>query len=200
MKVPPTITLRHMRQSGALEAEVQRHLSKLERYCPSLMRARVLIEPAAGHHRNGNRFHVRIDLTVPGEEIAVSHEASVRAGARALGTQKTSKRDEPDPTHKVLSVAVRDAFAIARRRLQDYVRRHRGSVKAHAAVPEGRIARLFPLESYGFLEAADGHEVYFHRNSVLDGAFDALRVGRRVAFVEERGDRGPQASTVRLLG
>jgi hypothetical protein len=24
---------------------------------------------------------------------------------------------------------------------------------------------------FGFLEAADGHEVYFHGNSVLDGAF-----------------------------
>ena len=45
-----------------------------------------------------------------------------------------------------------------------------------------------------------GYEVYFHRNSVLDGAFRRLTVGARVTFVEEVGDKGPQASTVRLLG
>ena len=50
------------------------------------------------------------------------------------------------------------------------------------------------------LEAADGHEVYFHQNSVLDGAFSRLAVGTHVAFEEEMGDKGPQASTVKLLG
>ncbi len=158
----------------------------------------MLIEPVERHHRGGNRFHVRIDLTVPGEEIAVSHEASVRAGARALGALKTRKADELEPTHKLLGVAIREAFDVARRRLQDYVRRQRGSVKAHAPGPQGRVIRLLPFESHGFLEAPDGHEVYFHRNSVLDDAFNALQVGSHVTFVEERGDRGPQASTVRL--
>ena len=199
MNVPPTITFRRMRQTDALDADVRKRLSRLETYCPSLMGARVLIEPMERHHRGGNRFHVRIDLTVPGEEIAVSHEASLRAGARALGALKTRKADEPDPTRKLLGVAIREAFDVARRRLQDYVRRQRGSVKTHAPLPEGRVVRLSPADAHGFLEAGDGHEVYFHRNSVLDEAFDDLRIGSRVAFAEERGDRGPQASTVRVL-
>ncbi len=55
-------------------------------------------------------------------------------------------------------------------------------------------------EEFGFLESADGREVYFHRNSVLDGAFARLQVGSRVSFAEEAGDKGPQASTVHLLG
>ena len=55
-------------------------------------------------------------------------------------------------------------------------------------------------EGFGFLETADGREIYFHKNSVLDGAFSRLSVGARVAFAEEPGDKGPQASTVRLLG
>jgi cold shock CspA family protein len=42
--------------------------------------------------------------------------------------------------------------------------------------------------------------VYFSRASVLDGAFDDLTVGSPVAFVEEAGEKGPQASTVRVLG
>jgi cold shock CspA family protein len=42
--------------------------------------------------------------------------------------------------------------------------------------------------------------VYFHRNSVPHGGFDALAVGSVVAFNEEEaGDKGPQASFVRLI-
>jgi cold shock CspA family protein len=198
MHLPPTITVRGIREAEAIEAEVRKRLDKLGTYCPSIMGARVLIEPAERHHRDGNRFHVRIDLTVPGEEIVVSREASLRPDARARAVQSTRKQDEPDRVHKYPAVAIRDAFDVARRRLQDYVRRQRGAVKLHVPSPEGRVARLFPSEGYGFLEADDGHEVYFHEHSVIGGAFGDLTVGARVTFVEERGDKGPQASTVRL--
>jgi cold shock CspA family protein len=199
MQVPPTITFRRIGPNAALEADIRKRLGRLETYCPSLIGARVLIEPAERHHRVGTRYHVTIDLRVPGEEIAISHDASLRADARALATRKTQKQSEPDPAHKLLGVAIREAFHVARRRLQDYVRRQRGSVKSHALRPEGHVVRLLPAESHGFLEAADGHEVYFHRHSVLDDAFDDLQVGSRVTFVEQRGDRGPQASTVRVI-
>jgi cold shock CspA family protein len=188
-----------MSETDALDADIRKRLDKLETYCPSIMGARVLVEPAERHHRGGYRYHIRIDLTVPGEKIAIAHQASLRPTARALGAPKTHKQDELDPTHKYLGVAVRDAFDIARRRLQDYVRRQRGSVKVHTPRPEGRVVRLSPADAFGFLEAEDGHEVYFHRNSVLDDAFDDLEVGSRVAFVEERGDKGPQASTVQVV-
>jgi cold shock CspA family protein len=59
---------------------------------------------------------------------------------------------------------------------------------------------LDPSGEFDFLEASDGQEVYFHRNSVLDGAFSRLAVGSRVTFTEEAGDKGAQATTVRLLG
>jgi cold shock CspA family protein len=42
--------------------------------------------------------------------------------------------------------------------------------------------------------------VYFHRNAVLNGDFHHLQVGTEVSFVEEAGERGPQASTLRLIG
>lgn len=47
---------------------------------------------------------------------------------------------------------------------------------------------------------AGKNRIYVHRASVLDDAFDELTVGTPVAFVEERGEKGPQASTVRVLG
>jgi cold shock CspA family protein len=34
---------------------------------------------------------------------------------------------------------------------------------------------------------------------VLDGAFARLKPGTAVSFAEEEGEKGPQASTVRLL-
>ena len=52
---------------------------------------------------------------------------------------------------------------------------------------------------FGFLQSADGREIYFHKNSVLDG-LSRLKVGTRVAFAEEADEKGPQASTVKLLG
>jgi cold shock CspA family protein len=35
---------------------------------------------------------------------------------------------------------------------------------------------------------------------VLDGAYNRLALGMHVAFAEEMGEKGPQASTVKLLG
>src|SRR5262249_41753743 len=99
-----------------------------------------------------------------------------------------------------LSFAINDAFKRARRRLQDQARRVRGRVKQHETQPVGTVTRLDSSGEFGFLQAADGHEVYFHRNSVLAGGFDQLEVGSRVSFSEAVGEKGPQASTVKLLG
>ena len=68
------------------------------------------------------------------------------------------------------------------------------------APTRARIAKLFPEEKYGFLETPDGREIYFHSNSVLQPGFDHLEVGAEVHFAEERGEQGPQASTVSFLG
>ncbi len=59
---------------------------------------------------------------------------------------------------------------------------------------------LVPEEDYGRIETPDERVIYFHRNSVLDNAFDKLEVGSEVRFVEEMGERGPQASTLTLVG
>jgi len=42
--------------------------------------------------------------------------------------------------------------------------------------------------------------IYFHRASVLNSVFETLTTGTLVAFAEEEGEKGPQASTVRVLG
>lgn len=49
------------------------------------------------------------------------------------------------------------------------------------------------------LTSVDGREIYFHKNSVLSGAFPRLKIGTTVRFAEERGEKGPQATSVRIL-
>jgi cold shock CspA family protein len=59
---------------------------------------------------------------------------------------------------------------------------------------------MFHYEGYGFIETTDGGEVYFDKNSVVDADFDKLEAGQEVRFSEEMGNKGPQASTVHVIG
>jgi cold shock CspA family protein/ribosome-associated translation inhibitor RaiA len=199
VKLPLQITLRYVSTADRLEADVRKRAAALERYYQAIMSCRVLVERTHRHHRDGSRFHVRIDLGVPGGEIAVSHDSSIHGRARRVRQARERKGDELDAVHKHVQVAVRDAFATARRRLQDYARRQRGDVKLHEVPLHGRVARLLP-DGQGFIAGSDGREVYFHRRSLIGSRFEDVEVGTDVAFVEEPGDRGPQASTVRVLG
>jgi cold shock CspA family protein/ribosome-associated translation inhibitor RaiA len=198
MQLSPAITFRGIAPSESLETEIRRRIDRLETYYAPIMGCRVLVEFAERHHEHGKRFHVRIDLTVPAEEIVVRHDASLHAMAKDTGATTQRKQDEPRPERKHVLVAIREAFDIARRQLQDYARRQRGVAKTSARLPRGRIVRVFPIDGYGFIQAQDGHEVFFQKNSVLNGDFDHVAVGSRVLFAEAPGDKGPQASTVRL--
>jgi cold shock CspA family protein len=44
------------------------------------------------------------------------------------------------------------------------------------------------------IASADGRKIYFNRNSLLNADFDKLQAGTSLRFVEEAGNKGPQAS------
>ena len=131
MPVEPTITFRHVRGDDALELDIRKRFAKIEALCPSLVAGRVLLELADRSHRGGNRFHVRIEIMVPGEDIVVDHDASVRPALRADAAHRVRKQDEAEPDLRRAKVAVRQAFEAARRRVQDRTRVRRGKVKTH---------------------------------------------------------------------
>ena len=183
MKLPLQISFHNLDRSETIENAIWEKAAQLDEFCGHIMSCRVVVDVPHHHHLTGNVYQVRIDIKVPGEEIAVTHEPA-----------------EHDPYYANVNVAIRDAFDSAARQLEDYVRRQRKDVKHHEPPAHGRVVKLFSESGYGFIETPDHRELYFHANSVLDGKFDALSVGSEVAFVEELGDKGPQASTVRIVG
>ncbi len=135
---------------------------------------------------------------MPGREIVVKWEPTLNKEARHLGVPELTKKWEVNPRHKKLRQAINDAFKAAGRRLEDFARRQRGDVKTHELLPIGRVNRLIKEKGYGFLTTLDGREIYFHKDSVLNRGFSRLKVGSSVSFAEEAGEKGPQASTVRI--
>lgn len=182
MQLPLQITFRHMDPSPALEARIRELAAKLDRYAQEIMGFRVVVEAPHKHHHQGSLFSVHIDITLPGGEIAVT-------------------RDQHDRhAHEDAHVALRDAFNAAARQLEQRVQRLRRDVKEHEVMPHGRIRELFPMQDYGRIETSDGRDIYFHRNSVVNAAFDRLDIGMPVHFSVEEGEHGPQASSVLVEG
>lgn len=183
MQTPVQIDFQGIDASSMARESIENHIAELEQRFGRVTACRVVLKGPGGHHQTGGLYEVNIRVVLPdGREVDIS---------------RTPKADE---RHSDLAFAINDAFKRARRRLQDQVRRMQGHVKEHEGLPIATVIRLDALGEFGFLEAADGHEVYFHRNSVLNGGFDKLAVGTRVTFAEEAGEKGPQASTVTLLG
>ena len=122
MQIPLQITYRDMEPSDAVNAGIEEKAKKIEQFADNITSCKVTIEAPHKHHHKGRLFAIKLDITVPGEVIVVSHNP------------------DKDHAHEDIYVAIRDAFDAARRRLEDYVRRRRGQVKHHEAtvppVPE----------------------------------------------------------------
>jgi cold shock CspA family protein len=183
METPVEIDFQGLQPSESVRRVIVDHIAGLEKRFDRLTACRVVLKGPGGHHRTGGLYEVNIHLALPnGREVNVGH---------------TPKADE---RHSDLSFAINDAFHRARRRLQDHARRMQGQTKLHEEAPIGTVVQHEPIDGFGVLKTVDGREIYFHRNSVLNDAFSKLQIGTRVMFAEEIGDKGPQASTVKLLG
>lgn len=182
MQIPVEVTFRHLAHSDSIEALVRELAGKLDHYCDHVDSCRVAIERPQAHQDSGRGFRVRLDITMPpGHEIVVTREA----GEGEL--------------HDTLPYTVREAFQVAYRQVRKLSEKQNGLTKHHPDQQvDGVVIKLF--EDYGFIEALDGREIYFHRNSIRGKRhFDELRIGSGVAFTEALGDEGPQASTVRVV-
>jgi CspA family cold shock protein len=63
----------------------------------------------------------------------------------------------------------------------------------------GTIKRLIRNRGFGFINSSEGGEIFFHRNSLVDGDFEALNEDQKVEFEIENTDKGPSATNVRVV-
>lgn len=173
MNIPLQITFRGFEHSDALETHIREKADKLETFFEPIISCRVVVELPHQHKNQGMAFNVRVDIGVPGNEIVVN-------------------RDE----HEDVYVALRDAFDAAKRQLEDYGQRLRRETKTHSQEYTGLVARLFPADGYGFIRRADGNELYFSFDSLVNTTIDQINTGDEVKFIEDMAAEGPQAKRV----
>jgi CspA family cold shock protein len=62
----------------------------------------------------------------------------------------------------------------------------------------GTIKRLVSDKGFGFVQAGDGTEYFFHQSACADTRFDDLREGQAVTFEKGQGPKGPRAENIRV--
>lgn len=174
-----------METSPAVESKIRERVRRLSHFSPHILSGRVVVEQAHKHHQQGNLFHVRVHIRVPAADLVASMVHDLHHA------------------HEDVYVAIRDAFDVLQRQLEDYVRRRRHDVKTHAtrARPaRGYVRTLEPEKGVGEIETPEGDRVPFDRQSLPGSDFDALRVGAEVRFIEESDEAGPGARAMRVIG
>jgi cold shock CspA family protein/ribosome-associated translation inhibitor RaiA len=188
MQVPLEIAFHNIESSDWADREIRARVADLERIYDRLTSCRVRIDRRAKKSTQTSPPVVRIEMGIPGRrDLVVSHEPD----------HLKRKFQRPD-----LGNAIHEAFRIAERRLLDLKEQRARKTKQPQHDSEnqllGQISDIDPAGDFGFILTNGGGQLYFHRNSVLNGTFDALRMGDEVYYVEEMGDTGPTASKVRV--
>ena len=181
MQLPLEISYRGVAKTDDIEALVQSKARHLDKFCDHISRCDVIIEQPNHAQHSGNPFRVRIDVTIPPGHELVSDERPVK-----------------HEMHEPLSRVINDAFKHMERQVKELVQRQRQDVKTHPE-PHALITKLFSDEGYGFITDLQGRDVYFHRNALVHGEFENLKVGAEVRFSETHGEKGPQATTVQVV-
>jgi cold shock CspA family protein len=102
--------------------------------------------------------------------------------------------------HERLPTILRGAFDVMRRQVKKLAEKQRKRVKTHPE-PEvdGFVSLLVRKEAYGFITSLDRREIYFRKDNLPAGEFERLEIGTGVCWVEQQGEKGAQARTVRIV-
>lgn len=145
-------------------------------YANFILYLRVTIE-STSHHKEGG-FEIKLIASVPNDTVVVT------------------KKGE-----SVRSLLV-EAFDVLSLNLKEILRKKRKGQKGMELGGDtdkyGVIRKVSPLESYGFITTSDERDIYFHENALKNVNIDELTEGDAVFYGETVGDKGPQASWVRV--
>jgi hypothetical protein len=123
MQKPIRILVKDVPNVDDVRTEVRAAAAAIERFHDHITSCQVSIDNPEARHKQGGLYRVHIRLGVPGRD-------SVEVSRMGQGGERAHLR-----------VALRLAFAQARRRLQDVVRRQRGDVKKRAQPKRPRRAK-----------------------------------------------------------
>ena len=62
----------------------------------------------------------------------------------------------------------------------------------------GVIKRIVSDKGFGFVQASDSTEYFFHQSACQDAPFDSLHEGQSVTFDKGQGPKGPRAENIRV--
>jgi hypothetical protein len=131
MTTPLTVTFPKTKASPWLETEIHDRVERLKVLCKDILSCRVVVDIPHRRHQRGNRFSIRIELAVPGEDLAITRDANLHGAAKDADEREWSKRFDVEATRRDIRVVLADAFDAAKRQLRDYSQVRRREVKRH---------------------------------------------------------------------
>jgi ribosome-associated translation inhibitor RaiA len=109
MQIPLQITFRGMSPMPSIGTLIQDRWSRLERFSDRMIRGHVTVAIPHRHHRNGRRYSVHLEIMTPLGGILVTREPAASGASEEL------------------DVAIREAFDVATRQLEEEFRRRRSA-------------------------------------------------------------------------
>ena len=161
------------------QEKIEEERNKLTRHYASLvLHLRVTIEATPGYKEGGHE--VRVVATVPNDTVVVKRWGE---SVRPL---------------------LVEAFDVLGLQLKEIVKKKQNhkTAKVQVWAADGRLSgivrKIFPEEAYGFIVTDDKLDVFFHANALRDVEMNDIAEGDEVLFAMEEGDKGPQATWVRV--
>jgi ribosome-associated translation inhibitor RaiA len=113
MNAPLEIIFKGLDKSRALEAKIAERMTRLEKHFDRITHARVVVAAPHRHSNKGKIYQIKIEIGIPDHApLVITHEPVVSHANQDLQT------------------AIRDAFAAAKRNLDDMAEKISGTAKA----------------------------------------------------------------------
>ena len=102
MQVPLQVTFEGTEPSDAARLQIEQEVERLETHNDRIVSCRITVIAPGHNHRHGTGFEIHINIAIPpNKDIVVSHSAG------------------DDTRHESAAAAIKDAFASARRQIDD---------------------------------------------------------------------------------
>ena len=181
MREPLQITYRRIEPSNSIETCVRDRVSALESCYDGIISCDVLIESGGSDRPRDQGLHIHLDVCLPDKELDVDRDAQWPAAGGNIIAE------------------VQAAFSEMERQVKAYVRHADVPLSAGNLSGRGVVSELVAGMNYGLISTPEGIDVYFHREHVIDGAFDRLEIGSTVEFSVAPSLLGAQATRVKLV-